>query len=784
MRFISSQLLRAAWLCCAVILAVSVTACKDDNKISTELSVSTQTVSAPEGGVTSSIAVTSNVAWTISDNGDKSWYSYNPATGKEGQTTVSVTVQANKTLSVRTVKLTITAAEKTAEVTISQDAMGARMTVTPTELDYAKTAGKDTVIVNTNLTWTIAVDAAATWCTLSVAGGTANDSIVSVNVTANDIASERSATLTVKATGTADRFVTISQEAASTLSLSAASLTVDYKNRPISQANTTIDVTSNTDWEITKPSASTFSYTNITEGSGDADFNVLFNEINFSRNDQATTYTVATADGAVSKKLYVKRLAEVGATTFTETWATATHGDSIFTVGNWWGNADNNMAWTVFSDVSKQYIVADVNKGVADQPYELWMISPALDLDNATTKSAAFHSLVKYALTTSSAEVFLLDTKEGTPSTATKLSAITATAMLQGDSDWIASGDIDLSGFSGIKYIGIRYKALGGGQTGGTARTATAFYVDNFTFGVPAIDILRVSPANINKTADASTTTVTLYASKNWTATISPASASSWCSLSAATGTVGNRTFNVLITENEEFSTRAATVTISMTGSTTTQNIAITQESAAPVLAKWSMSAVRNNSGGIAASDTVYSTDSKRHSITRYTNPISSTSGNPVSRITAIGANSNITMTTWYHNDYILFKVNTTDNASKKIGFQCNKVLGSAYATSPRDWTVEWIADTTGMSSGTVAWNRNSVGTNDFQLTASGSTATESIVSVQLENVTPINNTFFIRLRVASNIKLNGLTQTTGDGKMNGGIIFRDNIIIDPVVAP
>ena len=112
-------------------------------------------------------------------------------------------------------------------------------------------------------------------------------------------------------------------------------------------------------------------------------------------------------------------------------------------------------------------------------PFDAWLVSPALDIENAAGKTLSFSTQVNaYNSTTSKLEVYILDSRD--PRTATvkvKLNPNLAVAPATGYSDWTESGVIDLSQWAdGVYYIGFRYDATQ------DANYAT-WCVDNVTFG-------------------------------------------------------------------------------------------------------------------------------------------------------------------------------------------------------------------------------------------------------------------------------------------------------------
>ena len=74
-----------------------------------------------EGG-TSQVVVIADTAWTASDNAG--WVDFTPKKGEAGTTTVSVTVNANKTTTDRSAVITFTAGKTQVTLNVSQRAQG------------------------------------------------------------------------------------------------------------------------------------------------------------------------------------------------------------------------------------------------------------------------------------------------------------------------------------------------------------------------------------------------------------------------------------------------------------------------------------------------------------------------------------------------------------------------------------------------------------------------------------------------------------------------------------
>lgn len=94
-------------------------------------------------------------------------------------------------------------------------------------------------------------------------------------------------------------------------------------------------------------------------------------------------------------------------------------------------------------------------------PFEAWLISPAVDMSKLTEKVLTFRTQVNgYGSTTSRLQVAILtDANPEACDPAFLANAVFATAPESGYSEWAASGDIDLSSYTGTIYVGFFYSA-------------------------------------------------------------------------------------------------------------------------------------------------------------------------------------------------------------------------------------------------------------------------------------------------------------------------------------
>lgn len=117
-----------------------------------------------------------------------------------------------------------------------------------------------------------------------------------------------------------------------------------------------------------------------------------------------------------------------------------------------------NKSWYVPTFNNNNYAAMTGYKGTA--PFDQWLITPAIDITAATEKELTFDTEVNgYGSKTSVFEVYVLTSAEVATAQKTKLDPTIAKAPASGYSDWVNSGKLDLSAFSGTIYIGFRYYA-------------------------------------------------------------------------------------------------------------------------------------------------------------------------------------------------------------------------------------------------------------------------------------------------------------------------------------
>ena len=145
-------------------------------------------------------------------------------------------------------------------------------------------------------------------------------------------------------------------------------------------------------------------------------------------------------------------------------------------------SGDKSWYQTVFAQTGNGYAAMTGYKG-NNPPFDAWLITPCLDIENAASKILTFRTQVAgYGSTTSKFEVYILNSKKPDQATV-KVKLNPAIATPTGGSpvysDWKESGDVDLSQWAdGSYYIGFRFYAT-------ADENYATWCVDDVTFGIP-----------------------------------------------------------------------------------------------------------------------------------------------------------------------------------------------------------------------------------------------------------------------------------------------------------
>jgi hypothetical protein len=389
-----------------------------------EVSANTANV-AKTSSANATLKVTSNTTWTTSSN--QTWLSVTP--GTTGNATVTFTTfAANPTITSRNAIVTFKATGTTDKiVTITQASGDTTLTVSASTASVLKSANSSTSInVVSNASWTATSD--QNWLTITT--DATGDATLSITAnTTNPTIYSRAATVTVKATGAADKTITVTQAAGdATLSISETTASVSETANSMAWIN----ISSNTSWTATS-NQSWLTVTQGATGNGSLTFTAAENSAITAR---SATVTVK-ATGISDKTITVTQLANAPILKVSNNSVVldpkANNTTSVNITSNTVWHAVSDQSWLIVSsgtngngvltfsaanstNVTRQAIVTISGTGVAD--YKVTVIQSS----NATEN--------KYQLN------------------------MTVTSIATIDNNEIANGDIQLSAFIGTECRG------------------------------------------------------------------------------------------------------------------------------------------------------------------------------------------------------------------------------------------------------------------------------------------------------------------------------------------
>ena len=144
--------------------------------------------------------------------------------------------------------------------------------------------------------------------------------------------------------------------------------------------------------------------------------------------------------------------------------------------GGWTiAHTSGDRDWFLKEFSGNTYASANAYKA-ANGPWEMWLVSPAINIDKSPAKTLEFISQAAYNPGSSSIEVYVLNSNDPKTAVKTVLNAKFADAPESGYSSWVNSGKVDLSAFSGTIYIAWCYKAS-------NASASTTYCIDDANIG-------------------------------------------------------------------------------------------------------------------------------------------------------------------------------------------------------------------------------------------------------------------------------------------------------------
>ncbi|GHT19815.1 hypothetical protein AGMMS4957_04940 [Bacteroidia bacterium] len=167
----------------------------------TTLSINPTSIAATATAASYLINVASNSMWDVSS--DAGWCTLTTVSNK-----IMVNVAANTTANTRKATITVTAGTRKETVTVTQ-APNTILTIDKTSIAATVAAASYSIAVTSNSAW-VAESNRVEWCTLTTNVSGTNGTIT-VNVTANNAASSRTAIITI--TGALTKMITVTQAA-------------------------------------------------------------------------------------------------------------------------------------------------------------------------------------------------------------------------------------------------------------------------------------------------------------------------------------------------------------------------------------------------------------------------------------------------------------------------------------------------------------------------------------------------------------------------------------------
>ncbi len=215
-----------------------------------KLTVDPTVITCPDLGGDYTVSLNAPVAWSAQS--DASWVKVTPTSGAAGTAEVQIKITANKESSETKGKVTFTSGEETLELYITRAAKApASLKITSEkEINTPKDGGTYTVMVESNIRWSISSNAG--WAKVSKGVSQNNDNIT-ITVDAATTPEETTATITVAPYGegkeAGEQTLTITRGGTDATSLSVDMTSIDA---PADGGTYNVKVESNARWRVTK----------------------------------------------------------------------------------------------------------------------------------------------------------------------------------------------------------------------------------------------------------------------------------------------------------------------------------------------------------------------------------------------------------------------------------------------------------------------------------------------------------------------------------------------------
>jgi hypothetical protein len=487
--------------------------------------------------------------------------------------TITLRTAQNTVTEERYATITVAAGTLTRQVTVTQAAAAPMLNVDKTAIDATVAANSYPINVTSNLTWTAAVNSAATWCTLTNANATTGNGTVTVNVAENPTVETRTATVTLTS-GTLTEAVVVTQGAAAP-TLEVDKTTIDAA---VAANSYPINVTSNLTWTATVSSDASWCTLTNAEASGNGTVTVGVAE---NPTIEVRTATVTVTSGTLTKAVAVTQGAaaptlEVDKTTIDAAVAANSYPIGVTSNLTWTATVSSDASWCTLTNAN-----ASGNGTVTVNVAE----NPTIEVRTATV-TVTSGTLTKAVAVTQGAAAPTLEVDKTTIDAAVAANSypinvtsnLTWSAAVSSAATWCTLTNDNATGNGTVTVNVVENILFTTRSTTVTLTSGTLTKTVTVTQAAVA-PVLEVDKTDIQAAATAAAYPVGVTSNLTWMATVN--SGATWCTLTNDNAT-GNGTVTVNVTSNTVTVSRSATVTVK--SGSLTQTVAVTQYAASPTL--------------------------------------------------------------------------------------------------------------------------------------------------------------------------------------------------------
>ncbi|MCK9291772.1 MAG: choice-of-anchor D domain-containing protein [Bacteroidales bacterium] len=273
-----------------------------------------------------SIDISSNISWTVSESCD--WLSCNPTNGS-GNGTITINYDANTTTQQRSCIITVSGSGINRTFTLTQQAATAYITLTPVSQTVDAVAGSTDFSISSNVSW--AVFESCDWLSCNPTNGSGNGTIT-INYDANTTTQQRSCAVTVSGSGINRIFTLTQQSATAYITLTPESQTVDAV-----AGSTDFSISSNVSWSVSE--SCDWLSCNPTNGSGNGTITINY-DANTTTRQRSCAVTVS---GSGINRIFT--LTQQSATTYITLTPESQTVDAV--AGSTDFAVNSNVSWTV-----------------------------------------------------------------------------------------------------------------------------------------------------------------------------------------------------------------------------------------------------------------------------------------------------------------------------------------------------------------------------------------------------------------------------------------------------